>query len=378
MKVAVVHYWWVTNRGGEAVVSALVELFPNADIFVHVCDEKLVRKTLGPSFTGEITGTFISRFPGAKRHYQKYLPFMPLALENLDLTSYDLVISSESGPAKGVVTRPDALHICYCHSPMRYIWDMYHEYLSNAGWFVRTFFPIFAHWLRLWDRVSAERVDRFIANSSFVASRIRKFYRRDSDVIFPPVNVTKFDPSRPRENFYLCLGQLVGYKRVDIAISAFNQMGIPLVVIGEGELLGQFQRMVAPNVSLLGWQDYSIVKDHLERCRALIFPGVEDFGIVPVEAMASGAPVIGFARGGVLDTVIDGKTGVLFNEQTADALISAVDKVESGEVRFDSSYLHAHALKYDKSIFIDKISQAINEALGRLVPGSVGDVTARS
>lgn len=355
MKVAIVHYWWLSNRGGEAVVAALLELFPHADLFVHVCDEALVRETLGPGFKGRIVTSFIARLPGAKRHYQKYLPFMPMALEQLDLSAYDLVISSESGPAKGVVTRPDALHICYCHSPMRYVWDMYHEYVGRAGRLVQTLFPAIAHWLRVWDRVSADRVDVFVANSSFIAARIRKFYRREADVIYPPVGTASFSHLQPRGDYYLCLGQLVAYKRADIAVDAFNRLGLPLVVIGEGELLAELKRRAGPNVRFLGRQPFSVVKDHLERCKGLIFPGVEDFGIVPVEAMAAGAPVVAYGRGGALDTVVDGKTGVLFPEQSVDALVAAIRSIEDGALRFDPAVLRQHALSFDKDIFKQRI-----------------------
>jgi glycosyltransferase involved in cell wall biosynthesis len=378
-KVAIVHYWWLTNRGGEAVVSALVELFPHADLYIHVCDQELVRRTLGPAFKGRIVTSFISRLPGARRHYQKYLPFMPLALEQWDFSSYDLVISSESGPAKGIVTHPDALHVCYCHSPMRYLWDMYHEYLGNAGRFIRTLFPLLAHWLRVWDRASADRVDVFIANSNFVASRIRKFYRRDAQVIFPPVNTSDFSSTRPRGDFYLFLGQMVRYKRADLAVAAFTRLNLPLVVIGEGELLEELRGMAGPSIRFLGWQDRMVVRDHLERCKGLIFPGTEDFGIVPVEAMAAGAPIIAYGRGGVLDTVIDGKTGILFQEQRADALAAAVQRIESGECTFDPKVLRAHALKFDKTIFKEKILQAIQASANPGVgPGASRENTAVS
>jgi len=359
MRVAVIHYWWLSNRGGEAVISAILELFPNADLYVHVCDKKLVKKTLGVNFKGKIINSFVSRLPLALKHYQKYLPLMPLALEQWDLSDYDLIISSESGPAKGVITRPDALHICYCHSPMRYVWDMYHVYLSKAGLLIRTLFPLVAHWLRVWDRSSADRVDYFIANSSYVSARINKFYRRKSEVIFPPVNTGEFTHTRTRSNFYLCLGQLVGYKRADLAVDAFNQLGIPLIIIGEGELYEELRTRALPNIQLLGRQPFNVVKDHLERCKALIFPGLEDFGIVPVEAMAAGAPVIAYGRGGALDTVIDGKTGILFSDQTVDALLAAVRCVENGEYRFDKDELRSHSLKFDKSIFLKKIQQTI-------------------
>jgi len=363
MRVAIVHYWWLVNRGGESVVSALFELYPQADLFVQVCDEALVRKTLKESFRGRIFTSFVSRIPFAKRYYQKYLPLMPLALEQWDLSAYDLVISSESGPAKGVITRPDALHLCYCHSPMRYLWDMYNSYLLDAGRLIRFIFPLVAHWLRVWDRASADRVDFFIANSSYVASRIRKFYRRDAEVIFPPVNTDEFSHTEVRGGFYLCLGQLVAYKRADLAVEAFNKLRLPLVVIGEGELFHELERKALPNVRMLGRQPFSVVKSHLERCKGLIFPGVEDFGIVPVEAMAAGAPVIAYGRGGVLDTVVDGVTGVLFSEQTIEALAEAVSKVETGQVAFDREALRKHALKFDKSVFKEKIASSIDRAL---------------
>jgi glycosyltransferase involved in cell wall biosynthesis len=363
MKVAIIHYWWLSNRGGEAVCSALVELYPHADLFIHVCNEDVVRQALPATFTGKIHNTFISRLPGAKKHYQKYLPFMPLALEQLDLSAYDLVLSSESGPAKGVVTRPDALHICYCHSPMRYVWDMYHDYLSGAGRLIRTLFPVVAHWLRVWDRLSADRVDHFIANSGFVAARIRKFYRRDAEVIYPPVNTTEFDPTQERGDFYLCLGQLVAYKRADLAVEAFNQLGLPLVVVGEGELFERLQTLAKPNVKLMGRQPFPVIKDLLQRCRGLVFPGMEDFGIVPVEAMAAGAPVIAYAKGGALETVIHGQTGVLFEEQSVEALIAAIQRVEAREFDFSAATLQAHAATFDKAIFKEKIQAFIDNAL---------------
>ncbi len=343
-----------------------MELFPEADLYVHVCDQELVKRSLGSSFKGRIVTSFISRLPGAKRHYQKYLPFMPIALEQWDLSDYDLVISSESGPAKGVITRPDSLHICYCHSPMRYIWDMYHGYLSGTGRAVRLLFPFIAHWLRIWDRASADRVDYFISNSTYIKSRIRKYYRRDSEVIYPPVSTSKFSHTRPRRDFYLCLGQLTAYKRADLAVEAFNRLNLPLVVIGDGEILATLQKKASSNVRLLGRQPFSVVKDHLERCRGLVFPGVEDFGIVPVEAMAAGAPVVAYGRGGALDTVIDGVTGILFQEQTVDALVAAIERIESGECAFNPEVLRSHALKFDKSIFKDKIFEAIERARNKI------------
>lgn len=363
MKVAIVHYWWLTNRGGEAVVKAMTELYPKADLFIHVYDEDTVRQALGEKFAGNIYASFINRLPFAKKLYQKYLPLMPMALEQLDLSNYDLIISSESGPAKGVVTRPDAVHICYCHSPMRYLWDMYPNYLKSSGKLIKVLFPWLAHWLRVWDRVSADRVDHFIANSNFIAKRINKFYRRESTVIFPPVNASTFNAMRPKESFYLCLGQMVGYKRADLVVEAFNQLDLPVVIIGEGELYEPLRKVAGPNIKFLGRQPFHVVKDHLERTKALIFPGVEDFGIVPVEAMASGAPVIAYKKGGVMDTVVHGKTGILFESQTVEGLTEAINAYEAGEYTFDPQELSAHAMQFDKEHFKPTLAKYIETTI---------------
>jgi glycosyltransferase involved in cell wall biosynthesis len=363
MKIALVHYWWLSNRGGEAVVTALARLFPQADLYLHVADEALVRETLGPHWRGRVVQSFIARLPGARRHYQKYLPLMPLALEQLDLTPYDLVISSESGPAKGVITRPDAAHVCYCHSPMRYLWDLYAEYRGGAGALVRALYPPVAHYLRLWDHASAARVDHFVANSAFVASRIRKVYRRDARIVHPPVNVGALRADRLRGRHYLLLGQLVPYKRADLAVHAFNTLGLPLRVIGEGEQFAALRRIAGPTITLLGRQPTERVREELQSCRALVFPGVEDFGIVPVEAMAAGAPVIAYARGGALETVIDGVTGVLFHEQTVPALCAAVEAIEAGRVVIDPLVAHRHAAAFGVERFEREIRAEIDRAL---------------
>ena len=359
MKIAIVHYWWLSTRGGEAVIKALIGLFPAADLFFHVYDEDLVNREIAHIHRGKIKTSLIAKIPFAKKYYQKYLPLMPFALEQLDLSSYDLIISSESGPAKGVITRPDALHICYCHSPMRYLWDLYPEYLRSSGVFTRKIFPILAHFLRIWDRISADRVDFFIANSRFVSSRISKFYRRESEVIFPPVNTSAFSCSQERDSFYLYLGQLTPYKRVDIAVDAFKRLNLRLVVIGEGEMIEALRAKGSSNISFLGRQPFEVIREHLEKCRGLIFPGIEDFGIVPVEAMASGAPVIAFRGGGLLDTILDNCTGIFFDEQTPESLIKAVLKIERGEVKFDPNFLKKHAEQFSMNIFNKKISEAI-------------------
>ncbi len=351
MRVALIHYWLVNWRGGEKVLRAIADLFPDADIFTHVADPAVVAQ----GFPGrKVSTTFIARLPYAKRFYQRYLPLMPLALEQLDLRGYDLVISSESGPAKGVLVSPHATHLCYCHSPMRYVWDMYHDYREQSGTVTRALMAPILHYMRLWDQTSAQRVDRYIANSQFVAKRIEKYYRRSSDVIYPPVAVDSFDASRPAENFYLSVGQLVRYKRIDLLIEAFNETGRPLVVIGDGEMLPALRRMAKPNVRLLGRQPFEVIRSHYARCRALVFPGIEDFGMVPVEAMASGKPVVAFSQGGARETVIDGVSGVLFHEQTPGALTEAILRFESMEDEFDRQAIRAHATQFSEQAFKDR------------------------
>ena len=369
MKVAIVHYWWLHARGGEAVVAALSELFPDADLFVQICDETLVREALGPGFRGKVSQSFISRLPGARRHYQRYLPLMPFALEQFDLSAYDLVFSSESGPAKGVLTRPDAVHICYCHSPMRYLWDLHQEYLHSMGPVTRPVFAAIAHWLRVWDLASASRVDRFIANSHFVSDRIRKIYRRDAVVIPPPVEVHRYRADRPRQAFYLCLGQLVAYKRIDLMVTCFNRLGLPLKIVGTGEQLDSLKRMAGPNIEFLGYQPEDVKRDLLETCRALMFPGLEDFGIVPVEAMAAGAPVIAYGRGGVLDSIVDGVTGVHVAEQTETAFCDAIEAFERQPDRFDPAPIARHASQFERTRFLARIREVAEETLAsRLAP----------
>ena len=357
MKIAIIHYWLVGMRGGEKVLESLCEIYPQADIFTHVYDPENISDVINKH---KINTTFINKLPLAKRIYQAYLPLMPLALEQLDLRDYDLIISSESGPAKGVIPPPDAIHISYVHTPMRYIWDMYPDYRKSAGLFKKYLMPPIIHYLRLWDVTTASRVDAFVANSNFVKKRLARYYHRDAVVIPPPVDVNQFKPGNKIDDFYLMVGELVRYKKTDIAIKAFNEMDKKLIIIGDGEQMSELKSLAKSNIVLKGHQPFAEVKAHFASCKALIFPGIEDFGIVPVEAMASGRPVIAFAKGGVMDTIREGVSGVFFQEQTPDSLIKAVERFEQGIDSFNTKQIRLHAEQFSKEVFKKNIQKFIN------------------
>jgi glycosyltransferase involved in cell wall biosynthesis len=361
MKTAIVHYWLVNMRGGEKVLEVLLEMFPDADIYTHVYDPASVSELIN---SHRVYTSYINKLPFAKKLYQKYMPLMPNALNEFNLQKYDLVISSEAGPAKGVAPNPDAFHICYCHSPMRYLWDMYHEYFEKSNPGVRFFMKKLIPALRVWDITSANLVDRFVANSNYVAKRIRRYYNREAEVIYPPVAVEKYlDRERRREDFYLFFGQLAGYKRVDIALEACVQSGRRLVIIGAGadkRLIRSYEKTGL--VSFAGRVSDEDAADYLSRARALLFPGIEDFGIIPVEANAAGCPVIAYRKGGVLDTVKENVTGIFFDEQTPASLIEAMNRFEAMENRFASRELFTEQVKqFSKAAFIRRIEQIVAE-----------------
>ena len=331
-RVAIVHYWLVGMRGGERVLEQLLRLFPGADIFTHVYDPGATSAFIR---SHNVRTTFINRLPRAARYYKHYLPLMPLALEQIDLRGYDLVISSESGPAKGAIASPDAFHLCYCHSPMRYLWDHYHEYREAAGWISAFLMPPLFHRLRQWDVSSASRVDRVIANSKFIQKRISRTWGRTSDIVHPPVDTALFQPSGAIGKNFLWVGQMTRYKRPDLVVEAFNRTGQPLLMIGDGELAGSIAATAAPNIEIVSHVGFSQLRDAYAQCRALIFPAQEDFGIIPVEAMASGRPVIAYGSGGALDTIVPDETGLLFEDQSADSLIEALERFESWLPHFD-------------------------------------------
>jgi len=360
MRVAIVHYWLVSMRGGEKVVEALCDMYPEADIFTLVYDENRVSEKIKRH---KVTSSFLQKIPGAVKHYQSLLPLMPFALESLDLSGYDLIISSESGPAKGIIAPPHSTHVCYCHSPMRYIWDHYHSYRANAGLASRMLLPWMAPLLRSWDVSTSMRVDRFVANSHHVRARIGKYYGRSATVIYPPVAVDDYAPSAETGDFYLCAGQLVSYKRIDLAVRAFTKMGRNLVVIGEGKELAALKAIAGPTITFLGRAPFPVLKEKLARCKALIFPGEEDFGLIPVEAMASGRPVIAFGSGGALETVVPGLSGLLFHEQTPEAIIDAVHAFEADATAFDPAAIREHAARFSTRNFKLGMDLVIQEEL---------------
>lgn len=360
-RVALIHYWHLKRRGGERVFEVLADMFPRADIFMLLCD----RTSLSPRLASRnITVSFLNRLPFAKTRHRLLLPLFPYALEQFDLSRYDMVISQESGPAKGVLTRADALHICYCHTPMRYLWDMYHHYYAAApfGSVGRFFFAATSHSVRKWDAIASSRVDHFVASSRNSAARIRKYYGRDSRVIYPPVDLRRFRPlENPSKDFYLVVSPLVSYKRVDLAIRACNELRRPLVIIGSGEREAELRRIAGPTVKFLGFQQDETVAEYLGNCRAFLFPGEEDIGLAPIEAQASGRPVIAYARGGALETVlgtypgeqsVSGQnSGIFFREQTSESLCEAILAFETCEKELSPAFIRAHVRRFDECNF---------------------------
>ncbi|MBZ5666304.1 MAG: glycosyltransferase [Acidobacteriia bacterium] len=369
LRVAIVHYWFVGRAGGEKVVEALAEVFPQADLFALVAD----RSTFSPVLQNRrLQTSFLQRVPGATKFHRHFLFLQPLALEQFDLSRYDLVISSESGPAKGVITSSKTCHICYCHSPMRYIWEMYPEYRRGMGLLVGTVFSLAAHYMRLWDYASAGRVDYFVANSRFIASRIRKYYRREAAVIHPPVETSTAKVSDKPGEYYIAIGRMVDYKRFDLAVSACTKLGRRLKIIGGGPQEKALRRMAGPTVEFLGRVSDGELRENLAGCRALLFPGEEDFGIVPVEAQSFGKPVIAYASGGVLETVrgvfsgegrAENPTGVFFTDQSLSGLTKAMLEFESMEHEFRPRTIREHSLQFDSAIFKRRISEFVAFAL---------------
>ena len=346
-KIALVHYWLTGMRGGEKVVQSICNLFPDMDIFTLVYDKSKIARSINKH---KVFTSFIQKLPFARKKYQTYLPFMPIAIEQFNLSGYDIVISSESGIAKGVLTKPETCHFCYCHTPMRYLWNMYFDYLKNENirFLKKKIIEVFFNYLRVWDLATASRVDYFISNSDNVRKRILKYYRRDSTVIYPPVDVESMIFEAKKQDYYLVVSQLVSYKRIDLAIRTFNELKKELIIIGEGQEYRKLKKIANSNIKFLGWQSGESLRQYYANAKAFIFPGEEDFGITPVEAQASGTPVIGFGRGGLLETVIEGKTGLFFYKQDYKELASVIESFESNTDKFDCYTIRENSLKFSR------------------------------
>ncbi len=357
-RVAIIHYWLVTMRGGERVLEQLLRLFPHADVYTHVYKPEMVSQTIR---SADVRTTFIQRLPRAAQNYKTYLPLMPFALEEIDLRGYDLVISSESGPAKGVLAPPDATHICYCHSPMRYLWDHYHQYRDGASRMGRTTMSTLFPSMRAWD------------NGLGAARRpyLRQFALHP--VAHPPRLGPGIDGAasagagaqlhadRGCAGRISLVGQMTAYKRPDIAVEAFNRLGLPLLMIGDGEMLGELRRKAKPNIRFVRWVNYSTLRLAFAQCKALVFTAEEDFGIVPVEANASGRPVIGYGRGGLKDTIIPGETGFFFDEQSTDALTDAVASFQRWGGDLDPESAVANARRFSPEVFQQGFVRKVRE-----------------
>lgn len=366
-RVAIVQDLLIQSGGAEQVLREIKNQFPDAPVYTLVYDDKFVPEDFREWDIRPVGWS--QRLPRIHRWYKYYMPLYPTMIEQMDLREFDLVISSSYLVAKGVLTRSETLHLCYCHTPMRQAWEMYFDYkhgYTKSGFFLKRdlfkfFYPIILNYVRMWDRLAADRVDHFACNSRTTQKRISKFYQRDSEIIYPPVDVSSFNPIETDKlgDFYLCLSRLVPYKRIDLAVSAFNKLNRKLYIAGDGPQLSQLMKSAGPNVKFLGRVDSETKIKLLAKCRALVFPGREDFGIVPVEAQASGRPVIAYGAAGARESVIENKTGIFFPEQSVESLSKAVRKFE--KMDFDINDILRSAQRFDKRVFEEKMRRWIDE-----------------
>lgn len=355
LKVALVHDWGNQVGGAESVLQALKEMFPDAPVYMSMYAPAVMPEVWR---TWEVRTSFMDRLPLVKRHHQPFLPLYPLAFEQFDFSDFDLVISNKSGFCHGIITPPETLHIDYCLTPTRYVWD-YGSYArrERIGRLAGLLLQPLLTYLRTWDRLAADRVDHFIAISREVQRRIHKYYRRNSTVIYPPLEADRFTPGNDHDDYFLIVSRLIPYKRIDLAVQAFNKLGLPLRIGGEGRDRPRLERMASSNVEFLGRVPDGELQVLLQRCRAFIFPGYEDFGLAPLEANAAGRPVIAYRAGGALDTVVEGKTGLLFDEPTPESLMAAVRTLDN--VIFEPEAIRRHALRFDKSVFQRKLMEFV-------------------
>ncbi len=360
MKIALAHDYLVQYGGAERVLECFTELFPYAPIYTIVYDKKLMHGVLENK---DIRTSFLQKFPLARKNHRIFPLLMPLAIEQFDFSKYDIVLSDSASYAKGIITHPQTLHICYMHTPMRYAWDDCQKYTEDFGFpkIIKKMVPFAMNYLRLWDKASADRVDKFIANSNFVSRRIKKYYRKKSIVINPPVAIDKFYLSPKRKDYFLMVGRLIAYKRHDIAIKAFNALKLPLKIIGRGPEIKRLRKMAGPNIEFLERVSDEELPQYYAECRAFIFPQEEDFGIVAIEAMASGRPLIAYRGGDIQEHMEEGKTAIFFNRQEPEDIINSVKKFHDAD--YDPEYIRAKALKFDREIFKAKIKEYIEKEL---------------
>lgn len=358
MKIALVHDYLNQYGGGERVLEAFTKIWPQAPIFTLLYDEQ----GTGRAFAGKkIYTSFLQKIPGVKKHHRLFSFLMPLAVEQFDLSKYDLILSDSASYAKGVITRPQTLHICYCHTPIRYAWDDSHKYIEEFGYggLVKFFIPFFINYVRLWDEAASARPDYYLTNSSFVAGRIKKYYHRESLVVHPPIKTNLFYIAEKPQDYFLAVGRFLPYKRFDLIIKAFNKLGLPLKIVGGGPQEKYLKSIAKPNIKFVGLVSDGELKDYYACCRAFIFPQEEDFGMVAAEAMASGRPVIAYAGGGALEMVEEGKSGIFFRRQKVNDLVAAVQKFQ--KLAFDSRYIREKALRWDEERFKEKVKKIVEE-----------------
>lgn len=366
MRIALVHDYLIEYGGAERVLEAFLEIWPKAPIYTLIYDEKL---TYGRFRDKKIHTSFLQKLPFTKSRHRFFPMFMPFAVEQFDLSKYDVVLSDSASFAKGIITKPSTVHISYCHTPIRYAWDDSHKYIDEFSYpsLIKKIIPFFMNYIRIWDKEAANRVDHFITNSEFVKKRIRKYYRSDAEVIYPPVDARSFSLPAKNEkvsrNYFLMVGRMLPYKRFDIAIDACNRLNLPLKIIGCGPEEKKLKNKAGKTVEFLGAVSDQELKKNLGGAKAFFFPQEEDFGITAVEAMACGTPVIAFKAGGALETVRDGVSGLFFEDQNVDSLVAALKKFEG--LKFNPELVREEAMKFDKEIFKKKIKQVVENKYGR-------------
>lgn len=365
MKIAIVHDWLVTYAGGERALEQILLLYPGADIYSLI--DFLPNDERNFILNKKVHTSFIQHLPFAKKRYREYLLLMPLAIEQFDLSEYDLIISSSHAVAKGVLTNSNQLHICYCYTPIRYAWDLYHQYLKETGLskgLKGLMAKLILHYIRLWDFTTVHRVDHFIAISQYISGRIKRIYGRDSTVIYPPVDIENFGLWTKKADFYLTASRMVPYKKMDLIVEAFSKMPEKrLVVIGDGPDFKKIKTKAAKNIELLNYQPVDVLKDYMQRAKAFVFAAKEDFGITPLEAQACGTPVIAYGKGGILETVVENKTGIFFKEQSVESLTKAIKEFEKTQDKFDYNEIRKNAERFGKERFKEEFKGFVDNKI---------------